>query len=90
MDSNGDKIPDEVKLLVNRIKQQGKEGLQTALLIMRQWSINMKIRSVVYILLYNRSTSLEKKTPQTLRRRRIPDEDMEEFRSIFQRIISIK
>ena len=86
MDSNGDKIPDEVKLLVNRIKQQGKEGLHKKLRFIDNAPMEHQYENTecgIYSLYTIVQLLLEKKTPQTLRRRRIPDEDMEEFRSIF-------
>lgn len=86
MDSNGDKIPDEVKVLVNRIKQQGKEGLHKKLRFIDNAPMEHQYENTecgIYSLYTIVQLLLEKKTPQTLRRRRIPDEDMEEFRSIF-------
>ena len=86
MDSNGDKIPDEVKELVNRIKQQGKEGLHKKLRFIDNAPMEHQYENTecgIYSLYTLIHLLQEKTTPQKLRKKRIPDEDMEEFRSIY-------
>lgn len=86
MDSNGDKIPDEVKSLVNRIKEQSKIGLHKKLKFIdnapmehQHENTECGIYSLYTIIqLLNGNT-----TPQKIRRKRIPDAHMEEFRNIY-------
>ena len=86
MDSNGESIPDEVRDLMKRIKKQAKEGLSKKLRFIDNAPMEHQYRNTecgIYCL-YTLITLLEeKKKPQTIRRKRIPDEEMEKFRNIY-------
>ena len=86
MDSNGDKIPDQIKKLADRIKAQAKEGLHKKLRFTDNAPMEHQYQNTecgIYSLYTIISLLKDLKSPQQLKRKRIPDKDMEEYRSIF-------
>lgn len=86
MDSNGDPIPDEVKALVKRVKMQAKEKLHKKMRFIDNAPMEHQYRNTecgIYSLYTLINLLQEKTTPQKLRRKRIPDEEMIELRSIY-------
>ena len=86
LDTNGDSIPDEIKALVKRLKKQCKQVLHKRMSFSdnapteHQYENTECGRYSLYALV---NLLQEKTTPQTIKRRRIPDEKMMAFRKIF-------
>jgi hypothetical protein len=85
-DSNGEVIQDEIKVLMKRIKKQGKERLNKKLRFIDNAPREHQHRNTecgIYCI-YAIVHLLEGKiTPQTIKRKRIPDKKMDEFRKIY-------
>ena len=86
LDSNGIKIPKEIKKLVNRIQKQAKEKLHKKLRFIDNAPMEHQHENTecgMYSLYNIISLLTKQKTPREIKNKRIPDADMEEFRSIF-------
>ena len=86
LDSNGIKIPKEIKQLVNRMQKQAKEGLHKKLRFIDNAPMEHQHENTecgMYSLYNIISLLTKQKTPRQIKNKRIPDADMEEFRSIF-------
>lgn len=86
MDSNGEKIPNEIKTLSNRIKKQAKTDLHKKLRFIDNAPMEHQHENTecgIYSLYTIISLLKDLKTPDQIKRKRIADEEMEEYRSIF-------
>ena len=86
LDSNGVKIPKEIKVLVKRLQKQAKDGLHKKLKFIDNAPMEHQHENTecgIYSLYNIISLLTKKKTPHQIKRTRITDKEMEEYRSIF-------
>jgi len=86
MDSNGIKVPSEIKVLANRLKAQAKEGLSKKLRFIDNAPTEHQYadgQCGMYCLFVIVQLLKGKLKPQQIKRRRITDEKMQDFRSVF-------
>lgn len=86
LDSNGVKIPKEIKALVKRLQKQAKDGLHKKLKFIDNAPMEHQHENTecgIYSLYNIISLLTKQKSPRQIKNKRIPDADMEEFRSIF-------
>ena len=86
-DSGGDEVPKEIKVLADRITQQGKQlGIDFKFEQNYPFEHQMEDTECGVYSLYFISTMIETPDFKVFKTKRIPDKDMEKYRHVYFRI----